>query len=112
MKIQMNSKLLGSWELYRKGSNGILEFRKAESVFQNKSKNFIVFTRKDNQFNDFLLFKTSNGRLNPIKAQCRVIGNEIHIYFDDSYQDVILKIKKNDGKILEVIDITNGLGLE
>lgn len=107
----MSAKHLGSWELFRKGSDGVLEFRKVKNVFQNKSKNCMVLTRKDNQFNDFQLFKTSNGRLNPINAQCRVIGNEIHVYFHDSYQDVILKIKKNDSTILEIVDSTNALGL-
>lgn len=107
----MNSKHFGSWELYRKGNNGILEFRKINSVFNNKSKNFIVLRRKNNEFNDFLLYKNSDGKPNSIKAQFRVIGNEIHVYFEDSYKDVILRIKKNDGKVLEVIDNTNGLGL-
>lgn len=107
----MNTKHFGSWELYRKGHNGMLEFRKINSILPKKSKNFIVLRRKNNELNDLLLIKKSDGKSNPIKAEFRVIGNEMHVYFEDSYKDVILRIKKNDGKILEVIDITNGLGL-
>lgn len=107
----MNTKPFGSWELYRKGDNGKLEFRKINSVLPKKSKNFIELRRKNNEFDDFLLYKKLDGKSNPVKAQFQVIGNEIHVYFEDSYKDVILRVKKNDGKILEVIDITNGLGL-
>jgi len=107
----LNDKHFGFWELYRKGPNGTLEFRKINRVFQDNSKSFIILSRKNNEVNEFLLNKTSGREFTTIKAQFRAIGNELHVYFDNSYRDVILKIEKNDGKVLKVIDNTNGLGL-
>lgn len=100
----MNTKPFGSWELYRYDRNGVLEFRKINSVLPDKSKNFLVLRRKNNN-------KTLDKRLKPVRARFEAMENEIYVYFDDSYKDVILKIKKIDDNILEVIDNTNGLGL-
>lgn len=88
----------------------MLEFRKINNVFPDKSKNFIVLSRKNNELNNFLLNKTLNGEITSINARYQDVGNEIHVYFDN-YRDVILEVKKNDGKVLKVKDINNGLGL-
>jgi hypothetical protein len=101
---------LGSWELFRKGHGGLLEFRKIND-FSRKSKNSIVLKRKKNEIHDFLIYKSADVHSSPVKARFEVKGNKITVYFDNSYEDFTLTIEKNDDKVLKIIDINNRLGL-
>ena len=105
----MNTKHFGSWELFRKGPGGTLEFRKINDV--SKSKNFIVLKRKKNEIHDFLIYKRADRKSYPVKARFEVAGNKITLYFDNSYEDFTLTIVQNDDKVLKIIDTTNRLGL-
>jgi hypothetical protein len=95
----MDSRLFKSWELFKENADGTMEFRQVNNFLNKNPKN--GFELRPN--GEFLHKKvSSNGRVITTKGRFELKDNFIYVYFDDPYQDFIIRIISCQDKALKV----------